>query len=136
VPLINWTKTFSVGVEVLDDDHKQLFGLVNELYDGLEAGQAKEPIGQALDRLVEYTNTHFSREEQLFASTSYAGASAHKGEHDALIKQMTALRQEFKEGTSPTLPNDVMRFLKTWLVHHILGSDRKYGPHLNDHGVQ
>jgi len=30
---------------------------------------------------------------------------------------------------------EVMNFLKDWLMNHIQGSDKKYGPYLNSHGI-
>ena len=135
MPLMVWTEKLSVGVGVLDDDHKRLVGMVNELYDAMQAGHGRESLGPILDRLVQYTKVHFAREEKFFAQTSYAASEAHKGEHEALTRQVIAVQQKFHSGATATLSLDVMQFLKNWLVNHIQGSDQKYRPHLNANGI-
>ena len=58
MPLMTWTEKLSVGVGVLDDDHKRLVGMINELYDSMQAGHGKELLGRILHDLVEYTKVH------------------------------------------------------------------------------
>ena len=135
MPLMTWTDKMSVGVKVIDDDHKKLVGMVNQLYDGINAGQGKEALGKVLDGLVDYTKFHFHREEEFFAQTGYASAVAHKKEHDDLTKQVIDVQTKYKNGAVTTLSLEVMNFLKNWLVNHIQGSDKKYGPHLNAKGI-
>ncbi|MFY9644458.1 MAG: bacteriohemerythrin [Terriglobales bacterium] len=135
MPLMTWNDKLSVGVNVIDDDHKKLVSLVNELYDGITAGKGKEALGKILDRLVDYTKVHFDREEQFFARTAYPAAAAHKQEHTDLTKQVLDVQAKYKRGEVLTLSLEVMNFLKNWLVNHIQGSDKKYGPHLNAKGI-
>lgn len=135
MPLMTWTEKMSVGVKQLDDDHKKLVGMVNQLYDGISTGKGKEALGPVLDGLVDYTKLHFGHEESLFAKTGYAVAAAHKREHDALTNQVLDVQAKFKAGNSATLSLEVMNFLKNWLVTHIQGSDQKYTAHLNAKGV-
>jgi hemerythrin len=135
MPLMTWTEKLSVGVAVLDEDHKKLVGMVNELYDAMQAGHGKEKLGAILSGLVQYTRMHFAREEKLFTQTGYADAVAHKQQHEALTKQVLDVQQKYAAGAVGTLSVDVMHFLRDWLVKHIQGSDQKYRPHLNAKGV-
>lgn len=135
MPLMTWTEKLSVGVGVLDDDHKRLVAMVNELYDAMQAGHGKETLGRILNDLVHYTKVHFAREEKFFAETSYPAIAVHKQEHDALTQQVLDVQQKYMAGASAALSIDVLRFLKTWLVNHIQGSDQKYRPHLNAKGI-
>ncbi len=135
VPLMTWTEKLSVGVAVLDEDHKRLVGMVNELYDSMQAGHGKETLGRILNDLVRYTKEHFAREEKFFAQTGYPAAAAHKHEHDALTQQVIEVQQKYMSGASAALSIDVLRFLKSWLINHIQGSDQKYRPHLNAKGI-
>ena len=136
MPLMTWTEKMSVGVGVIDTDHQKLVSMVNELYDGIQAGKGKEKLGPVLDALVDYTKMHFAREEKFFAQTVYPDAPAHKKEHEALTKQVADVQAKFKAGATSTLSLEVMNFLKNWLITHIQGSDKKYGPHLNQKGVK
>ena len=135
MPLMTWTEKLSVGVGVLDDDHKKLVGMVNELYDAMQDGHGKDKLGRILDGLVQYTKMHFAREEKFFAQTGYADAGPHRQQHDALTRQVLDVQQKYAAGATATLSLDVMHFLKDWLVKHIQGSDQKYRAHLNAKGV-
>ena len=135
MPLMAWTEKLSVGVGVLDDDHKKLVGMVNALYDAMQAGHGRESLGPILNSLVQYTKAHFAREEKFFAQTGYPASAAHKQEHDALTKQVLEVQKKYNDGATATLSLDVMHFLKNWLVNHIQGSDQKYRPHLNEKGI-
>ncbi len=132
---MTWSNEMSVGVAVIDEDHKKLVAMVNELHDGMLAGHAKDALGHVLDRLIKYTQFHFAREEEMFAKTGYADSSAHKKEHADLVKSVVELQTRFKTASSSTLSMEVMSFLRNWLVNHIQGSDKKYGPHLNSKGI-
>ena len=136
MPLMTWTEKMSVGIGVIDTDHQKLVSMVNELYDGIQAGKGKEKLGSVLDALVDYTKMHFAREEKFFAQTAYPDSAAHKKEHEALTKQVADVQAKFKAGATSTLSLEVMNFLKNWLINHIQGSDKKYGPHLNGKGVK
>jgi hemerythrin len=132
---MTWNKQLSVGVQVLDDDHKKLVGMINELYDAVQAGRGKESLGKILDGLIEYVKTHFAREEQFFAQTNYPDTAAHKKEHDELTKQVLEVQKKYKAGANGTLSLELMNFLKNWLVDHLQASDGKYGPYLNSKGI-
>jgi hemerythrin len=132
---MTWNEKMSVGVGVIDEDHKKLVSLVNELYEGITAGHGKETLGKVLDGLVSYTKMHFAREEHYFVKTGYPGAAAHKKEHDELTRQVTDLQARYKSGQISTLSLELMTFLKNWLINHIQGTDKKYGPHLNAKGI-
>jgi hemerythrin len=125
----------SVGVKALDEDHKRMVGMLNELHDGIMLGQAKEALGRVLDGLVNYTQTHFAREEQLFSQADYPGALAHKTEHNELTKRVMDLQMRYKNGAQLALTLETVNFLKSWLLNHIQISDKRYGPHLNAKGI-
>lgn len=135
MPLMTWNEKMSVGVKVLDDDHKRLVALVNELHDALKTGHGKDALGKILDSLVTYTKSHFAREEQFFARTNYPDSAAHKKEHDDLTNQVLQVQAKFNSGASTGLSLQVMNFLRDWLTNHIQGSDKKYGPYLNSRGI-
>jgi hemerythrin len=136
MPLMQWNDKLSTGVATVDADHKKLVAMVNELYDGVVAGHGKDVVGKVLDGLISYTAEHFAREERYFAQSNYPDAVAHKKEHADLVKQVLEVQAKFKAGATSSLSLEVMNFLKTWLVKHIQGSDKKFGPHLVQHGIK
>jgi hemerythrin len=136
MPLMTWQESMSVGVKILDEDHKKLVGMVNELHDGIMEGHRAEALGKVLDKLVSYTKIHFDREESMFSKTHYPALIAHKKEHDDLIKTAGDLQARYRGGASSMLSLETMSFLKNWLAHHIQGSDKGYRAHLNTHGIR
>ncbi len=135
MPLMTWTEKLSVGVSVLDEDHKKLVGMVNELYDAMQAGHGRDKLGGILDELVKYTKFHFAREEKFFTQTAYPAVGPHKQQHEALTRQVMDVQQKYAGGNAATLSLDVMHFLKNWLVTHIQVSDQGYRTHLNGKGI-
>jgi len=60
-----WKDAYSVKVAALDNQHKKLFDLVNELHRAMRQGHGKDIAGDILLRLIEYTVHHFAGEEKL-----------------------------------------------------------------------
>jgi len=136
MPLMQWNEKMSVGIDSIDAEHKKLVGMLNDLYDGMRSGHGKEVLGKVLDNLIAYTAAHFKNEEKYFVQTGYPASAAHKKEHDDLTKQVLDVQAKYEAGAAGTLSLEVLSFLKNWLVTHIQGSDKAYGPHLKAKGVK
>ena len=135
MPLMTWSEKISVGVAELDEDHKKLVAMLNQLFDAINSGHGKESLGKTLDELIAYAVMHFAHEEKFFAQTGYPDAAAHRQEHEKFKRQVLEVQQKCKNGGSGTLSLELMNFLKNWLVDHIQGNDKKYGPYLNSKGI-
>jgi methyl-accepting chemotaxis protein/hemerythrin len=132
--LIIWSKSYSVGVSQMDREHQRLIDLINNLYAAMRAGRSHDAIGSILDELASYTVNHFSHEEKLMQQAGYAGLDEQKREHKALVEQVVEIQQKYRAGTA--LGQEVMTFLKNWLINHIQGADKKYGPVMNKKGIR
>jgi len=135
MPLMSWSETLSVGVTALDNDHKKLVEMTNKMFDAMKEGHGADEIGKILDGLIGYVKIHFANEERLFAQTGYPNLAAHKKQHDDLTHQVLEVQKKYKSGATGTLSIEVMNFLKDWLLKHIMGDDKKYGPYLNSKGI-
>jgi hemerythrin len=133
--LIVWTDQMCVGVKLLDNDHKKIVLLINELHEGLLSGRAKPELDRVFENLVSFTRIHFSHEEQLLVQTGYPGAAAHQQEHKTMIRQVLELQERFRSGAPLGMYLDGMELLKSWLFNHMYGSDQEYGPYLEANGV-
>jgi hemerythrin-like metal-binding protein len=129
-----WGEKYSVNIKAIDDQHKKLIDILNNLFDSMKVGKAKDIMGKVLYELVDYTIYHFKTEEDLFRKYGYPELNRHKKEHDELTKQATELKNSFDKGET-IITVEVMNFLKDWLNNHIIGTDKKYGPFLNSKGV-
>ena len=129
MPLLNWTEDLSVKVNGLDNQHKKLVSLINDLHEAMKEGKGKNTLGIILNELIEYTKYHFTAEENLMLQKKYPGYSQHKAEHDSFTKKVIEFNNQFVAG-SLSLSIDVLTFLKEWLIGHIKGTDKKYSPNL------
>ncbi len=133
--LITWSDNYSVKVSTIDNQHKKLVEIINNLHDAMKTGKGKEAIGKTLNELVSYTKYHFSAEEEMMKKHNYPGFIAHKREHDLLTQKVVDFENDFRAGKS-LLTLEVMNFLKKWLVDHILNTDKQYVPTLASNGIK
>ncbi len=129
VTIIEWNDGMSVGVEDLDNDHRVLIDLINQLA-GAESRQDRINLEAVLDELVDYTVFHFEKEEEYMERAGYPALAGHKRTHTALTGQVLAIRSRVVEGGQPGLGDEVLDFLSRWLREHILKADALYRPYL------
>ena len=130
-----WDDSYSVGIKSIDNQHRNLIELTDRLHEAMKMGKGNEVIGGILSSLIEYTVTHFSDEEKLMRTAGYPAYPAHHQIHEDLVRQVKDFQQKFLSGN--TLLNvELMTFLKTWLINHIKGEDKKYGPSLIAKGMK
>jgi len=122
---INWTDELSVGVELFNNDHKQLISLANRLHDSITVGSQQAVLVPILDELVNYTKFHFGREEKMMIKYAYPDYIKHKFEHDALIEKVHDYSDQVSSGKT-SISLSLIGFLKEWLVNHIMVTDMKY----------
>ena len=132
--IMTWSDEYKVNIAHLDEQHKTLMQMINELNNSMESGSERSAIGSILDKLVAYAANHFKAEEKLFDEHGYADTDSHKAKHVDLTNQVLDFQKKFKDG-SADVTADLMSFLKNWLSDHILGTDKKYGSFLNSKGV-
>lgn len=135
MPLMEWEDRMNVGVREIDAEHRHLVSLLNQLFDAMQQGIGREKLGYILDSLVDYTDAHFRHEEKLFETTEYPASESHKKEHNNLRRQVIEIQNKYKSGELDTITIETLTFLKHWLINHTTGSDKKFGPHMNAHGI-
>jgi len=127
--LIEWTEELSVGIQEIDEQHKVLVGLVNEMHQAIHEHRGTETARQILDRLGDYARIHFAVEESLMRIFDYPGYEEHKKQHEELIGQFKLYQAKVQSGTAK-ISFELLHFLKLWLSQHILESDKEYAPHM------
>lgn len=133
--LITWDTSLSVEVGEIDTQHQKLIKLINDLNEAMKIGKAKDAMANIIHGLVDYTRSHFSREEKYFDQFGFSGAALHKQEHKKFVGKISEFEKGFGEGKL-MLSMDVMNFLKDWLVDHIKGTDKKYSKCFNENGLK
>ena len=134
-PLIVWSDELCVGVAGMDEDHRQLVEIINELCESIVHGADREVVNAILDRLVAVNGQHFASEEKLLQDAGYPEVMDHKLEHDQMSRWAIDCEFHFNQGTlSVTLPELLMQ-LRERTLSHILDSDKLYGRFLNQKGI-
>ncbi len=131
---ISWDGSYSVGIEAMDNDHKQLLSLINSLQTAVYYPTDEAFERKALRELVDYTKYHFQREEDLLREHDYPDYAPHKKEHEDMIAKVRDFCQAYEKDRERTI-YDLTQFLKTWLIEHINGTDQKYVSFLHGKGV-
>ncbi|KOR32602.1 hemerythrin [Achromatium sp. WMS3] len=132
---LEWSEEISVGVEEIDEQHKVLVKLINDLNDAMQERRSNEIVKEILNKLAEYTRIHFAVEESLMRILGYPGYEAHKAQHQELIYSVLDLAQKVEGGKSG-ISFELMHFLKSWLTKHIMESDKDYSDHFLKAGIQ
>ena len=91
---ITWKDEYSVGLDSIDQQHKKLINLINQLTTAVDYSTGEEFEREALAELVEYTKTHFSYEEGLMEDNGYPDFEAHRAQHRAMIAEVEAVLSE------------------------------------------
>lgn len=133
--LIQWDDSFSVNVVEIDLQHKKLVEMINELHEAMRIGEGNAVLGKVIDGLVDYAVIHFQTEEKYFDKFGYPETDIHKKEHSDFAQKVAKFKDDFAIG-KVCLSFEVMKFLSNWLKDHIKGSDKKYGPFFNGHGLK
>ena len=124
---VEWKPFYSVGEDAIDDQHKRLLGIVDDLYVAIQMGHAEARVQEVLDRLAEYTTTHFDHEERVMWGCGYPNFDAHKAMHDEMRRRVGELRAN----SNAVAEGDLLQFVKTWWIRHIQNQDRTYSPYLD-----
>lgn len=108
--------------------------MLNTLESNLLDPSTKEnALHEAIDKLIHYTEYHFSKEEDAMTKYGYPELIEHKKEHDSFKNVVKTFASKVEYGSLPTA-DDVMHSLIDWLVKHIMKTDMGYGPLLKDRG--
>jgi len=123
-----WTQDLSVGVSEIDDDHKMMFQLFNEVYLLSKKEPDRAHLCRLATELVDYTESHFKREEAIMAASAYPHCEKHIAIHQQLIKHIKQQVSLLETGQQSSI--DFVVFLKGWLIEHIEGTDQHILPYM------
>jgi hemerythrin len=131
-----WTPDLSVGVDLIDEQHKQLIDKMNELDRAVRHSRGVPKIIKTLDFLIEYTDYHFGTEEKNMLELAYPQYDYHRGQHAEFVNTLKNLEMDFEEeGATQALAESINTFMFNWLVKHIKTVDVQFGKFLDEKGA-
>lgn len=134
---IEWTDGLSVGIELVDNQHKELLEKLNDISHAIEHNHSVESITKTLDFMMEYTDYHFGTEERHMEATDYPRIEYHKKMHKEFVDTLKGMTEDYLEdGATQGLAESVNVFLFNWLVKHIKGVDGAFGKYLKENDIK
>lgn len=133
--LITWNEGYRLGINSIDEQHKVLFDLINQLYRAYGTDKSRDNIKKVLTELINYTVYHFGNEEKLFEKIGYQHTPKHIAQHKKFVDKVLAFQTEFDNGDI-SVALDIVHFLQDWLVMHIMKSDKAYVADFKAKGIQ
>ncbi|MDR2637438.1 MAG: bacteriohemerythrin [Zoogloeaceae bacterium] len=121
-----WSDDYSVGIDEIDEQHKTLFHLINQLHEAILEKKGSTACRTILHELVEYTRVHFALEQTLMRVGNYPKYEEHCKLHKDLVEEVEALQHKIASGHA-AISFELLQFLRNWLTKHILEEDMKYG---------
>lgn len=133
---VEWDVKYSVGIKEIDEQHKRLLEITNNLFNACTQGKdvANAEFKDAIKDAVNYVKTHFAFEEDLLTKNNYPELKRHKLEHEAFVKKILEEAKNFETGKQ-FVPNNFVRFLRDWTLEHIAVSDKKYALFFKSNGL-
>jgi len=125
--LVNWSSTYAVGVSIVDEQHKGLLNLVNNMYNHIVGDEKAERafFKEVINQAIEYVKVHFATEEKILIATKFPGYAEHKRAHDSFILKVVENVREFESGRKMNL-STFTHFLRDWILTHIAIMDKQY----------
>ena len=127
---MKWEQTYETGIKQIDNEHKIIVQLINNLELSLQKGNEEKTAVLVLKNLADYVKIHFKNEERVMKKIGFLELSRHKRLHKDLVKQVANIIKDFKMG-KPWTARELLGFLQHWLVYHIVEEDKKIGKFLN-----
>ncbi len=134
---ITWTSDLSVGIELIDEQHKMLIKHLNDLSQALQSGQGPAKIAATLNFLIDYTDFHFTAEQRHMAANEYPGLEKHQNLHQGFKTTLSGLEEDLEEeGATQSLADSIDTLLVKWLFDHIRTIDVAFGNFLKEKGIE
>ncbi|MDR2605538.1 MAG: bacteriohemerythrin [Desulfovibrio sp.] len=125
VKLIQWTPDLATGIDLIDSQHKMLCAYINSLNRAVTA-QRSGDIAGIVAGLKQYTVSHFGTEEYYFSRTGYPDTEKHKQIHKNFVDKVADVERNLAAGRE--VGEELLEFLKSWLLNHIRITDHQYAP--------
>ena len=137
-----FTEKYHTGIDLVDNEHRRLFEIIHDTNDLIHAELLHDKYDEIMHLLAElkdYTEIHFHDEEALMERIQYPELDAQKRAHTAFVERLVEIdltELDDMDDNQQEYLIDLIQFLAGWLINHILGSDKKIGEYMREHGIK
>lgn len=128
-----WKEEYATGIAPVDMEHRTLFNITELLASSIRDGSDQVAIHGFISQLIEYTERHFAREEELMREADYPDFDAHAKLHRDIERTVRNIARRYETDPNAVSSAELLRFLEVWLSQHIMGNDMKYVPYVESH---
>lgn len=132
--ILKWRESYETGVVQMDEQHKRLIQLVNQMYGIIRDKKGFESLDEILKEMSEYAEQHLRDEEALLEKYGYPELNSQKKSHQEYLVKIDDLLFSVKADKNSGA-QELYIFLRHWWIAHIVGEDVKYGSFLREKGV-
>ncbi len=120
-----WKDEYSGGIESIDEQHKVIITLMNELYYSIVHEKADAATKAVFVELLKYANYHFNLENKLFNKYDYKEKAEHLDQHAHFITKVKNLM--IKDYLSQRdVQIETLHYLRLWFQDHMMKIDMEY----------
>ena len=132
---IEWGDALLMHVGDMDDEHKKLIEIMNKLHEAFHSKAYADVEKESLVALIEYTDYHFSNEVNLMKKYDYPEMAHHIGLHKEFTAKLKELCNKHLVEKAEVV-QELILFLTSWFVNHIMEVDKKLANFLREKGVE
>jgi len=127
---LEWSNKYLTGIPNIDDEHKNLFAIINVLHDNVQKNDPETNAAPVLAALGQYVKKHFASEEMVMRQAEYPSIADHIEKHRAINRKVQRYIDQCNDDPRAVDVGELLDFLKRWLVNHVLKSDMDYVPYV------
>lgn len=125
----------ATGVTEIDNQHKRIFDLADELVSARKRDEGPEMVTKAATFLGYYVIKHFEAEEKLLEETNYPWREAHTEKHQRFLAEVADLKLRMDvDGPTLELTGKIRGLVVTWLMEHIEKEDKAFVDYMGETG--
>jgi hemerythrin len=134
---MQWTQALSVGIDIIDEQHKELFEKINDLVEAIRSHTCKYKIGDVVKFLEDYVVFHFGEEEKFMLELGYPDYKHHKAQHEEFMRNIERIKEilpTLEGGRKPgsyDLSVETNQLVVDWIIEHISQVDKSLGKFLS-----
>ncbi|MFP4363056.1 MAG: bacteriohemerythrin [Spirochaetia bacterium] len=132
--IIEWKLDYSVGVSEINEQHKHLMRLINDMNFAIKNESDPSLLEEFMEEMYDAFASHFAKEQEWMASMNYPDEAFHELLHALFLRNLEYFKNCFISGNCRLTPH-MHRYICHWFDTHILQSDKPLGEFLNSQGV-
>jgi hemerythrin len=128
---IEWTPDMSVGVDEIDDQHKELLKRTDGLISAIKASKSINDIERIVASIQNYIVSHFETEEKYMVRYGYHQYISHKAQHTLYVMELSGIKRSLLYADTDTSITQAQNRIVDWLICHIDQEDKALGSFIN-----